>query len=72
MTSPLQSPNRPMLFGETVAVYGENHTEQEDTLCGQNAEFWYIRAGVVHVVSVVLQGAKRKSKPQFMSQGQCM
>jgi hypothetical protein len=28
-----------MLFGETV--YSENHTEHADTLCGQNAEFWY-------------------------------
>jgi hypothetical protein len=28
-----------MLFGETVAVYCENHTEHTNTLCGQNAEF---------------------------------
>jgi hypothetical protein len=28
-----------MLFGETVAVYCENHMEHTDTLCGQNAEF---------------------------------
>jgi hypothetical protein len=40
--------NRLMLFGETVAVYCENHTEHTNTLCGQNAEFfnvkiqWYI------------------------------
>jgi hypothetical protein len=26
-----------MLFGETVTVYCENHTEHTDTLCGQNA-----------------------------------
>jgi hypothetical protein len=32
-------PNRLMLFGETVAVYCENHTGHTDTLCGQNAEF---------------------------------
>jgi hypothetical protein len=32
-----------MLFGETVAVHCENHTEHTDTLCGQNAEFWYIK-----------------------------
>jgi hypothetical protein len=31
-----------MLFGETVAVYCENHTEHTDTLSGQNAEFWYV------------------------------
>jgi hypothetical protein len=28
-----------MLFGETVAVYCENHTEHTDTLCGQNTGF---------------------------------
>jgi hypothetical protein len=33
-----------MLFGETVAVYCENHTEHTDTLCGQNAEIWYVKA----------------------------
>jgi hypothetical protein len=26
-------PNRLMLFGETVAVYCENHTEHTDTVC---------------------------------------
>jgi hypothetical protein len=31
-------PSRLMLFGETVAVYWENHTEHTDTLCGKNAE----------------------------------
>jgi hypothetical protein len=34
-----------MLFGETVAVYCENHTEHTDTLSGQNAEFLYAEAG---------------------------
>jgi hypothetical protein len=29
--------NRLMLFRETVAGYCENHTEHNDTLCGQNA-----------------------------------
>jgi hypothetical protein len=33
-----------MLFGETVAVYCENHTEHTNTLCGQNAEFQYVKA----------------------------
>jgi hypothetical protein len=32
-----------MLFGETVAVYCENHTEHTDTLCGQNTEFSYVK-----------------------------
>jgi hypothetical protein len=35
-----------MLFRETVAVYCENRTEHTDTLCGLNAEFWYVKAGV--------------------------
>jgi hypothetical protein len=34
-----------MLFGETVAVYCENHTEHTDALCGQNAAFQYVKAG---------------------------
>jgi hypothetical protein len=34
-----------MLFGERVAVYCENNTEHIDTLCGQNAEFWYVKVG---------------------------
>jgi hypothetical protein len=28
-----------MLYGKTVAVYCENHTEHTDALCKQNAEF---------------------------------
>jgi hypothetical protein len=28
-----------MLFGETVAVYCENHTGYTNTLCGKNAGF---------------------------------
>jgi hypothetical protein len=32
-----------MLFGETVAVYCEIHTELTDTLCGQNAEFGVLK-----------------------------
>jgi hypothetical protein len=33
-----------MLFKETIAVYCENHEEHINPLCGQNAEFWYIKA----------------------------
>jgi hypothetical protein len=33
-----------MLFGETVAVYCENHTEHTDKLCGENVEFWCVKA----------------------------
>jgi hypothetical protein len=45
-----------MLFGETVAVYCENHTEHTDTLCGQNAEFWYVKAGGTYSNRWALQG----------------
>jgi hypothetical protein len=38
-----------MLFGETVAVYCENHTEHTDTLCGQDAEFWGVEAGGTYI-----------------------
>jgi hypothetical protein len=34
-----------MLFGETVVVYCENNTEHINTLCEQNADFWYVKAG---------------------------
>jgi hypothetical protein len=34
-----------MLFRETVSVYFENHTEHTNRLCGQNAEYWYVKAG---------------------------
>jgi hypothetical protein len=34
-----------MLFGETVAVYCENHTEHTNILRGQNAESWCVKEG---------------------------
>jgi hypothetical protein len=37
-----------MLFGETVAVYCENHMEHTNTLCGQNAEFLYVNEGATY------------------------
>jgi hypothetical protein len=45
-----------MLFGETVAVYCENHTEHTDTLCGQNAEFWCVKAGGTYSDQWALKG----------------
>jgi hypothetical protein len=45
--------NRLMLFRVTVAVYCENHTELTNTLCGQNAEFYYVKQ-VVHIVTTRL------------------
>jgi hypothetical protein len=37
-----------MLFRETIAVYCENHTEHTNTLRGQNAEFYYVKAGRIY------------------------
>jgi hypothetical protein len=42
-----------MLFGETVAVYCENHKEHTDTLCGQNAEVLLL-SQVVYIVTTGL------------------
>jgi hypothetical protein len=43
-----------MLFGETVAVYCEDHTEHTDTLCGQNAEC--VKAGGTYSNHWALKG----------------
>jgi hypothetical protein len=45
-----------MLFGETVAVYCDNHTEHTHTLCGQNAELWYVKAGGTYSNHRALKG----------------
>jgi hypothetical protein len=50
----ITKPNRLMLFGETVAVYYENHTEHTDALCGQNAE--YVKAGGTYSNHWALKG----------------
>jgi hypothetical protein len=41
-----------MLFGETVAVYCENHVEHINTLRGQNAEFSVLKQVVRIVITV--------------------
>jgi hypothetical protein len=48
--------NRLMLFRETVAVYCENNTEHTNTLCRQNAEFWYVKAGGIYCYHWALKG----------------
>jgi hypothetical protein len=45
-----------MLFGETVAVYCEHHTEHISTMCGQNAEFWCVKAGGTYSNHQALKG----------------
>jgi hypothetical protein len=34
-----------MQFNETIAVYCESRAKHTSTVCGQNAEFWYIKPG---------------------------
>jgi hypothetical protein len=45
-----------MLFGETVADYYENHIELTNTLCGQNVEFWYVKACGIYINRRALKG----------------
>jgi hypothetical protein len=45
-----------MLFGETVAVYCENHTEHTNTLCWQNAEFFNTKADGTYSYRCVVMG----------------
>jgi hypothetical protein len=33
-----------MLFREELAVYCENHMEHNNTLCGPNVEFLYVKS----------------------------
>jgi hypothetical protein len=49
-------PNRLMLFREILAVYCENLTENTGTLCGQNAEFYYVKAGGTYSNHWALRG----------------
>jgi hypothetical protein len=34
-----------MLYKETTTIYCENHLKHTNTFCGQNAEFYYVKAG---------------------------
>jgi hypothetical protein len=45
-----------MLFGETFAVYCENHTEHTNTLCGQNGQFYCVKAGGAYSVHSAFEG----------------
>jgi hypothetical protein len=45
-----------MLFGETIAVYCENRMEHTNTLCGQNAEFYCVKAGGIYSDHWALKG----------------
>jgi hypothetical protein len=45
-----------MVFRETVAVYCENYTELTNTLCRQNAEVWYVKAGGTYSNQWTLKG----------------
>jgi hypothetical protein len=45
-----------MLFRETVAVYWQNNKVQTNTLCGQNAEFCYVKEGGIYSNHWALKG----------------
>jgi hypothetical protein len=55
--------NRLMLFKEIIGVYCENHTEHINTLRGQNAEFFNVKAGGIHSNHCSLW-AKQENRPQ--------
>jgi hypothetical protein len=48
-------PNGLMLFRETFAVFCESHAEH-NTLCGHNAEFYYVKADGTYINHLVLKG----------------
>jgi hypothetical protein len=45
-----------MVFRETIAVYCENHTEHTNTLRGQNAKFYYVKAAGIYSNHSTLKG----------------
>jgi hypothetical protein len=45
-----------MLFRETIAVYCENRTKHTNTLRGQNAEFYCVKAGGIYSNHSALKG----------------
>jgi hypothetical protein len=47
-----------MLFREIIAVYCENHTEHTDTLCGQIADLFVVKAGDMCCDEGTLVGVK--------------
>jgi hypothetical protein len=59
--------NRLTLFRETVAVYRKNHMEHTNTLCGQNAEFWYAKAGGTYSNHWALEGLFPQQPSHFCS-----
>jgi hypothetical protein len=53
------TPNRLMLFRETVAVYCENRTEHTNTLCGQNADLFNVKADDTYSFRCALKCSER-------------
>jgi hypothetical protein len=49
-----------MLFGETAAVYFENHTEHINTSCGKDADFFNVKGDGTHTYRCVLKGFKEE------------
>jgi hypothetical protein len=49
-------PNRLMLFREIIAVYCENRTKHINRVCGQNVEFFNIKASGIYSYHCSLKG----------------
>jgi hypothetical protein len=49
-----------MLFGETVAVYCQNHAEHINISCGKDAEFFNVKADGTHTYRCALKGFKEE------------
>jgi hypothetical protein len=45
-----------MLFREELAVHCENHMEHNNTLCGQNVEFEYVKSCGTYSIHWALKG----------------
>jgi hypothetical protein len=46
-----------MLFREELAVYCENHMEHNNTPCGQNVEFYYVKSCGTYSIHWALKGS---------------
>jgi hypothetical protein len=56
-----------MLFTEIIALSSENHTKPINTLYGQNAELWTVKAGGTYTYHLALGWREEIKKPSFLS-----
>jgi hypothetical protein len=50
-----------MLFRETNAVYYENHAKHTNKLCGQNPQFYFVKAGGAYSNHWALNGGNQET-----------